>query len=656
MESPEFGILQILVHSLVNASEDEHASACLLTDNLILASHHRNLPFAAAISGLGFKVALKAWTRAVEDILHAYPWDNKVDENDLYVPIVQSFEDLEYAFPYDAALVRKEEVLVTWSDKSSTIMNDYCNMEHQLRHFTRSCLCNCPTETPLLGIQPHDKQSPGLPIPDHDQSSTMQRREISEYSGYQGFFDGAFQARLHHNLAVVGNRTDTIHESLRDNPRPIKTSRMYTADPLTVPPLFGDLLFAPTRLSTTRRTILQLIYQMPSFARSCENGSSDDNDKKYVDTETPRKHEWAHTTSTGTFLAPHSRTRRPQSGSREQKQRHRYTDSAATAEEKRKGRAVSCANTLEPVPSAETGCGRAQSGRAAKRKRLDSSIGGINDGYADTDSNADSDANANKRKKKKREPHEGKRRFACPRPGCEWSFDTRYDFRRHLLQCFKISKHVCSSCEMCFPRVDALKCHRKGENACEDHLKRCAKQAEAGEQLGDGSSASSSRVGDLSLSKEVLDFLREFLHEDEMDGMPYRRMSTCSMAAIAARTSERAEADFGIFSGNEPVRVAMNFFNHHEDLTDTTSVVLRETNKKRFEYFQRVRQGAGNKGRHEKTASGEVYGTSDIAYSRLEGDFEKFPVSQSIRINNRRSQLFTVVKGRREAVHTPSAL
>lgn len=140
MESPEFSILQILVHSLVNASEDEHASACLLTDNLILASHHRNLPFAAAISGLGFKVALKARTRAVEDILHAYPWDNKVDENDLYIPIVQSFEDLEYAFPYDVALVRKEEVLVTWSDKSSTIMNDYCNMEHQLRHFTRSCL------------------------------------------------------------------------------------------------------------------------------------------------------------------------------------------------------------------------------------------------------------------------------------------------------------------------------------------------------------------------------------------------------------------------------------------------------------------------------------------------------------------------------------
>lgn len=69
------------------------------------------------------------------------------------------------------------------------------------------------------------------------------------------------------------------------------------------------------------------------------------------------------------------------------------------------------------------------------------------------------------------------------------------------------------------PRTDALKRHRKGQNACEDYLKRCARQAEARENPGNGRVASGGRVGPPGLNEEILGILRQFLYDDEMDAL-----------------------------------------------------------------------------------------------------------------------------------------
>lgn len=71
MDLPQSITLQILEECLVDISSDQHHAAVVLrTNQRVLTSHNSGLPFTDAVSNMAYKVAVKARTQAILDILH----------------------------------------------------------------------------------------------------------------------------------------------------------------------------------------------------------------------------------------------------------------------------------------------------------------------------------------------------------------------------------------------------------------------------------------------------------------------------------------------------------------------------------------------------------------------------------------------------------
>ncbi|OSX56912.1 hypothetical protein POSPLADRAFT_1158332 [Postia placenta MAD-698-R-SB12] len=572
MDLPQSITLQILEECLVDISSDQHHAAVVLrTNQRVLTSHNSGLPFTDAVPNMAYKVAVKARTQAIVDILHYYPLATRIDMGDVDIPIVTSFEFLEEAIMYDGALVRadaaaqrEDQVLVVWSNQTDTIVEDYHFVEHQLRHFIGLCTCKHLSVAPHTGIQSHHEWSYGAT--GHGQSL------ISRYLEYEGLFGRDLQARPSDGdrpsrstteqalpITPVKTRMDPslpYWNGSRWLPRVPQSSANPAA---SIPSLIArstQIRTSPT--SNAFATSSGLTSKMSSVFcagspslhtqgkgdleaghhdASAENAELYSNvnrgDEDSIDESVHRRIQSA--TVTGAARArPYTPSdecepstlhtakmsnvleRSPQSSSHRITQARLPSPPQFTAAEKRKECAIASTNVDEPGPSVHKESIRAQPRRIAMKQRLGYSKGDDDDGDTDHDVNSDADED---RRKMKREPPKNKKAYACPLRTCEWSFDTRRDFRRHLLQCFKVRKHVCDSCGMRFPRTDALKRHRKGQNACEDYLKRCARQAEARENPGNGRVASGGRVGPPGLNEEILGILRQFLYDDEMDAL-----------------------------------------------------------------------------------------------------------------------------------------
>ncbi|EED81785.1 predicted protein [Postia placenta Mad-698-R] len=490
---------------------------------------------------------------------------------DAAIPIVTSFEFLEDAIMYDGALVRadaaaqrEDQVLVVWSNQTDTIVEDYHFVEHQLRHFIGLCTCKHLSVAPHIGIQSHHERSYGAT--GHGQSL------IPKNLGYEGLSGRDLQARSSDGgqpsrstteqalpITPVKTRMDPslpywngskwLPRVPQSSANPAASSPWLIARSTQIRTSPASNAFATSSGLTSKMSSV-FCAGSPSLHTqgkgdleaehddaSAENAELYSNvnrsDEDSIDESVHRRIQSA--TVTGAARA------RPYTQSNEcepstlhtaqmsnilerslQSSSHRTTQPQLpppprfTASEKRKECAIASTGVDEPGPSVQNESIRVQPRRIAKKKRLGYSKGDDDDGDTDHEVNSDTDGD---RSKTKREPPTNKKAYACPLRTCEWSFDTRRDFRRHLLQCFKVRKHVCDSCGMRFPRLDALKRHRKGQNACEDYLKRCAKQAEARENPGNGSVASGSRMGPLGLNEEILDILRQFLYDDEMEAL-----------------------------------------------------------------------------------------------------------------------------------------
>lgn len=214
--------LELLQIFLQDASGvDRHAAVCLLTDKLVLASSSRDLPFAAATSGLGYTVAVKARTKAIEDTLnalyvssldtiaphssslpHCSNVESAIEVAGIHIPIVASQDALSDACAYDTVLAvstahnhgysqdvydreqRQDRVLVVWGDRTTAIVRQFCQVEHRLRHLVGKCICDAFDE-------PSDRN---LATKDHGHSL---------YPGYNGFIDETFRRRMLEESADV---------------------------------------------------------------------------------------------------------------------------------------------------------------------------------------------------------------------------------------------------------------------------------------------------------------------------------------------------------------------------------------------------------------------------------------------------------------------
>ncbi|EED81776.1 predicted protein [Postia placenta Mad-698-R] len=527
--------LELLQISLQDASgDDRHAAVCLLTDKLVLASSSRDLPFAAATSGLGYTVAVKARTKAIEDTLNAFNVESAIEVAGIHIPIVASQDALSDA-------LRQDRVLVVWGDRTTAIVRQFCQVEHRLRHLVGECICDAFDE-------PSDRN---LATEDHGHSL---------YPGYNGFIDETFRRRmLEENVdpsESIPKEEPAVNPALtlRDpsvgfwagsnratEVRTTNSGRRARHND-TLADASGSVSgVAATSHTTsyTRARVSRAVTACPRKMGKTEtspkygNSSNDmdandrddfssDDDDDYADNVVGEEMyqtytgSGAHATrfsgrtsqSRGGKHAPLSKrtrvgegvghgqsshqTSRDTTGSQEplpritaaQKEKWRATDRSIEDEDARSSIAV------PGVPR------RSQPSRNAKRKS------------PSTDNNGHVDRSSGSRNKKQKKTHAApprqQKRFVCPREKCEHQgFNGQSDFRRHLRSCFEIKQFFCPRCGNTFARTDATNRHVK--SGCSGSQGPTGDGGEGSAQLGNGSEENmeSGQVSDATMRRRA---------------------------------------------------------------------------------------------------------------------------------------------------------
>ncbi|OSX56878.1 hypothetical protein POSPLADRAFT_1062026 [Postia placenta MAD-698-R-SB12] len=482
--------LELLQIFLQDASgDDRHAAVCLLTDKLVLASSSRDLPFAAATSGLGYTVAVKARTKAIEDTLNAFNLESAIEIAGIHIPIVASQDALSDACAYDAVLVRQDRVLVVWGDRTTAIVRQFCQVEHRLRHLVGECICDAFDE-------PSDRN---LATKDHGRSL---------YPGYNGFIDETFKRRmLEENVdpsesipkeEPAVNPTLTLRDpsvgfwagSNRATEVRTTNSGRRARHNDTLADASGSVSGVAATSHTTSYTRARISRAVtacprkmgktetsPKYGNTSSNmgasdnddgdSSRDDNDDSAVNLVGEEIHQTYATSGAYT------------------------TRFSGRTSQSRGGEHVPLLNSTATGPTR-----RSQPSRSAKRKSPSTD----NNGHVD----GSSDSRNKKQKTKHAAPPRQQKKFVCPREKCKHQgFKSQSDFRCHLRSCFEIKQFFCPRCGNTFARIDATNRHVK--SSCNGSQGPTGDGDEGGAQLGNGSSANmeSDQVSDAIMRRRA---------------------------------------------------------------------------------------------------------------------------------------------------------
>ncbi|KAF9806678.1 hypothetical protein IEO21_08596 [Rhodonia placenta] len=480
--------LELLQIFLQDASGvDRHAAVCLLTDKLVLASSSRDLPFAAATSGLGYTVAVKARTKAIEDTLNAFNVESAIEVAGIHIPIVASQDALSDACAYDTVLARQDRVLVVWGDRTTAIVRQFCQVEHRLRHLVGKCICDAFDE-------PSDRN---LATKDHGHSL---------YPGYNGFIDETFRRRM---LEESADPSESIPKE-----EPAVNPALTLRDP-SVGFWAGSNRATEVRTTNSGRrarhndTLADASGSVSGVAATSHTTSYTRARVSRAVTACPRKMGKTETSpkygNTSNDMDANDRDDFSSDDDDDyadnvvgEEMYQTYTGSGAHAT-RFSGRTSQSRGGKHAPLSKRTRVGvprRSQPSRNAKRKS------------PSTDNNGHVDRSSGSRNKKQKKTHAApprqQKRFVCPREKCEHQgFNGQSDFRRHLRSCFEIKQFFCPRCGNTFARTDATNRHVK--SGCNGSQGPTGDGGEGSTQLGNGSEANmeSDQVSDATMRRRA---------------------------------------------------------------------------------------------------------------------------------------------------------
>ncbi|EED82697.1 predicted protein [Postia placenta Mad-698-R] len=182
MSALEQKILGDIVDSLLDSCSEldstVSAASMLTHDAVYVLPRTCDPTFPDGAARLGYRFTVKATSTAVRRILNMPGY--------LRVPVLDTFADLKMARFHSAALVRQEQVLVMWSEREHDIIDDFRDVEHQLRHFARTCTCGDVSTSPSHGIKGAASTPTGLQSPELGSSFMSFDVESSKQTEYKG--------------------------------------------------------------------------------------------------------------------------------------------------------------------------------------------------------------------------------------------------------------------------------------------------------------------------------------------------------------------------------------------------------------------------------------------------------------------------------------
>ncbi|KAF9805976.1 hypothetical protein IEO21_08865 [Rhodonia placenta] len=182
MSALEQKILGDIVDSLLDSCSEldstVSAASMLTHDAVYVLPRTCDPTFPDGAARLGYRFTVKATSTAVRRILNMPGY--------LRVPVLDTFADLKMARFHSAALVRQEQVLVMWSEREHDIIDDFRDVEHQLRHFVRTCTCGDVSTSRSHGIKGAASTPTGLQSPELGSSFMSFDVESSKQTEYNG--------------------------------------------------------------------------------------------------------------------------------------------------------------------------------------------------------------------------------------------------------------------------------------------------------------------------------------------------------------------------------------------------------------------------------------------------------------------------------------